>query len=350
MGLETFDLVLIGISAVMIAATLAFNVVGTLRLGQLSEKLDVLEKTLETKAPGQAAPTTAVPRPGYDPAILPTAEPAPNESKTGLRYRPPGSRTLKMQAAAAGASLPSGPPAPTIPKSGARITPAEPPEAARAPSPEEIFVAGPGVKPGPSAPRADKTPTPVGGETPLSAEPTAEESQALLKGYLGAGSPFLDKPVPPSGTEPPKVGSSPPAEPSYARPEAKTEMITFEGLFSGTDLFKDQPPEEEVLEVIGERLAPAPPGAAAPLEINPFDPSHQKVNFHLLQSLIRQEAEGREFLLDFQDTLFLLDNEWSAFLEIAKQAAAKRIRLSLKNVAVDLKSEIASRSLPVVVL
>jgi len=378
MFLENIDAIIIGTSAILILVSIVVNIVSTSKLSQLSESLSYLEKNFEAAEAAKSriggSPARENQPPDWDSSILPAADPALKETRTGTRYRPPGTRIdLK-------------PVGKREPEKDSQTSDSPAPKVSASDSEPQVYTGSPGNTETKgddlmatalvSGPIIGQNPTPKEKEsTPL--PPTSEDEQEMLKSYLGSTSPFLKeeetkkeekKQESPSDEE---LITGTAKEPENDISPETSEKPASDASALGHDLIPNFEGEEDVMDVIEDATAveeeeakpeeikkpepvskePAPePVKAAPkktgaepMEINPFNPSQQKVNFDLVKSLLKQIEPETDFILDFSDTLFLVKNEIKRLGEIEKAAGKKGVRLALKNVANDLRIEIMAK-------
>ncbi|MFH0922101.1 MAG: hypothetical protein V1913_17285 [Fibrobacterota bacterium] len=329
---ENLDTILLVVGSLTVVVSIIVNILSTVRLSRLSETINRLEERVEKKPASEEKGRKEDADSSFDSSILPAPDVSDNDSHS-TRYRPPGSR-----AGGTASGTRSGPGSTRIKKAGMRVpetivtTPAPdahalpinetvPEPAAEARSVESVEPYSAAEAPPTTAVPAADTLLPVAEAVP---EPTApvslhmgQEEEELLKNYFGDSTRRY-------------LGAKAPGPAAPAAPKGAETADESEG--GG---------EEDVMDVILD--TGVYPAAVQVPDYNPFDASLQRVNFAPVRAMLAQLTAGARVTLDFQDVLFLVEDEYGDLTRLAAETAQRNLVLAIRNVSAGLQAELSSK-------
>jgi hypothetical protein len=321
MALEKLDMILLISGAVLAVISIIVNIVSVSRLSGLSEAVSQFENKFESK-------TTQENRPGEgdspDEKMEASTETG-SDTRTGTRYRAPSARTERPSQEPAEEGAGSMPPMrhAGIAKAGVRLPPEEPAAEAERAVAEEAQTEIP-AEPEKAHTSRDRE---MNLDLLAGVERLNKEEQALLADYL-LKSAMLSARKPPV--------SSPETTPSASEASAAAEPV------AGED------PDADVMEVVEDAPSkPSGPASASsedePVEINPFDHVQHKIDMKNVFEALKGMKKGRPLLIDFQDVLFLIEEEAEALEELSRYCEKYGVPLAVKNVQANIRNDLHSQ-------
>jgi len=338
--LEKLDLILLIAGGVLVVVSVVVNIISSARLGNLSESINQFEAKFEAKSASDRRPPQNDSRTGragekFDSSVLPSAEPSGSDSRHGTRYRPPGSRVKVPDSAESSEEGSGSVPPPTrhinIGKAGVRL-PADEPSAEDGKSAgvavageEQVSVseAKAAEEPPRSSPASASKKEPVK-DAPLAesgslagSDKLSQDDQALLQEYLGS-----------------RAGVS------GEKADAPEPDLADAGTPRNGQAAED---DGDVMEVVEDtrfmqKTAPAPEDI-----INPFDHTQHSLDMGRVLEPLSRLKSGATLNIDFQDVLFLIDEEIDALSKVYRQCRKQGITLAVRNVQRNVQSDLHAK-------
>ncbi len=331
MIMEKLDIILLIAGGVLVIISIVINFVSSARIGKLSESINQFEAKFETNSAHDKVEGHDDSRAGQsgitnDSSGQSVSDHGGSDSRTGTRYRPPGSGVkppdMGPSEEGSGSILPKHHTA--IAKAGVRLPADEGPN-----HDHETPVSEEKNEPEPSA---EKQREPLSNSelhdmpaqktiASLKSEMLSMDDQALIQDYLRNDTEIKGENVN-----------------DYA-----ADLVQLKSSYSSEGSSQDG----DVMEVVEDTRAMQSPTLTDIKEedesINPYDPNLMRIDLGKAGHSLKFVNKGVPLILDFKNVTSLSEDETAMLIELNRKCIKQEVPLSIKNVHRVLKNDLHSR-------